>query len=192
MTVGDYLYGTGGALAQNRMQAGRDIAGNITNQINALANYQSNQGAGMSDLIGQQGNTLAGIQTGAGAGMSNLIGGTAGQLAGIATGTGAAYDPSALGGTSQVKGILGSAGETAIGAAIAGLTSDVRLKENIKRVGTTPSGHGWYNWDWNEKGQSIAKDQPSYGVLAQEVAEIDPSAIIIGDDGYLRVDYSKV
>ena len=40
MTVGDYLYGTGGALAANRMQAGRDIAGNITNQINALAQYQ--------------------------------------------------------------------------------------------------------------------------------------------------------
>ena len=73
-----------------------------------------------------------------------------------------------------------------------GALSDVRLKENIKRVGTTPSGHNWYNWDWNEKGQSMAKGQPSYGVLAQEVAEIDPSAVIIGDDGYLRVDYSKV
>jgi len=216
MTVGDYLYGTGGALAQNRMQAGRDIAGNITNQINALAQYQGDQGIGMSDLIGQQANILAGIQGGAGAGMSGMIGGTAGQLAGVATGTGAAYDPSGLGQTSQVSGMLGSSGQAGLSGAIGGMLpngggaaagalggiqggtaalaalSDVRLKENIKRVGTTSRGHGWYNWDWNEKGQSIAKDQPSYGVLAQEVAEIDPSAIIIGDDGYLRVDYLKV
>jgi hypothetical protein len=92
-----------------------------------------------------------------------------------------------------IAGALPSGGGAGAGALAAlGLSSDVRLKENIKRVGTTPNGHNWYNWDWNEKGQSIAKDQPSYGVLAQEVAEIDPSAIIIGDDGYLRVDYSKV
>jgi len=193
MTVGDYLYGTGGALSANRMQAGRDIAGNITNQINALAQYQGDQGTLMSDLIGQQANILAGIQGGAGTGMSNMIGGTAGQLAGVATGTGTAYNPTGVGGTSQVTGIIPSMGE-AVGAGIAaaGLASDVRLKENIKRVGTTPSGHGWYNWDWNKIGLSIVKDQPSYGVLAQEVSEKDPSAVIIGDDGYFRVDYSKV
>jgi len=147
----------------------------------------------MSDLIGQQANILAGIQGGAGTGMSNMIGGTAGQLAGVATGTGTAYNPTGVGGTSQVTGIIPSMGE-AVGAGIAaaGLASDVRLKENIKRVGTTPSGHGWYNWDWNKIGLSIVKDQPSYGVLAQEVSEKDPSAVIIGDDGYFRVDYSKV
>jgi hypothetical protein len=141
--------------------------------------------------------------------MANTIGGYGNNLANIAMGTGANYNPNSTGQTSQVTGMLGSAGQSAVAGGIAGalpsgggagagalaalgLSSDVRLKENIKRVGTTPNGHNWYNWDWNEKGQSIAKDQPSYGVLAQEVAEIDPSAIIIGDDGYLRVDYSKV
>ena len=147
----------------------------------------------MSDLIGQQANILAGIQGGAGSGMSNLIGGTAGQLAGIATGTGAAYNPARLGGTSQVTGIIPAAGQAiGQGVAAAAALSDIRLKENIKRVGTTPSGHGWYNWDWNEIGRSIVKDQPSYGVLAQEVANKDSSAVIIGDDGYLRVDYTRI
>ena len=148
----------------------------------------------MSDLIGQQGNTLAGMQTGAGAGMSNLIGGTAGQLAGIATGTGAAYRPSSLGQTSQVTGIIPALGE-AVGSGVAAYNafpSDIRLKENIEQVGITSSGHNWYKWDWNKAGKSIAKDQPSYGVIAQEVANKDSSAVIIGDDGYLRVDYTRI
>ena len=176
--------------------------------MTALSNLANQQGAGMSDMYGQQAGILAGQQIGAGANMGNLVGNTAGQLAGIATGNN--YTPQGTGQTTQVSGILGQSGSAGLSGAIAGaipggagtaaqgaaslaaLASDVRLKENIKRVGTTPSGHGWYNWDWNKKGRSIAKGQPSYGVLAQEVEQIDPSAVIIGDDGYLRVDYSKV
>jgi hypothetical protein len=190
------------------MQAGRDIASNITNQINALAQYQGDQGVTMADLIGQQAGILAGIQGGTGAGISDLSGNIANQLAGIAQGTGTAYNPAALGGLQQIEGILGQSGQRGLSGAIAGglgggggaaggaqaaiLSSDARLKENIQKIGTTPSGHNWYTWDWNEEGKAITNGQPSYGVIAQEVAQVDPSAVIVGDDGYLRVDYSKV
>jgi len=35
-------------------------------------------------------------------------------------------------------------------------------------------------------------DDPTEGVIAQELKAVDPSAVIVGDDGYYRVDYSRV
>jgi hypothetical protein len=35
-------------------------------------------------------------------------------------------------------------------------------------------------------------DGPTEGVIAQELVEVDPSAVLMGEDGYYRVDYSKV
>ncbi len=69
--------------------------------------------------------------------------------------------------------------------------SDIRLKENIEKTGTV-KGINLYTWDWNEEGQRIVGDQKAFGVLAQEIKEQRPSAVIQGSDGYLRVDYSKL
>jgi hypothetical protein len=71
------------------------------------------------------------------------------------------------------------------GPSTAGDYSDKRLKTNIRRLGTTASGHGWYRWDWKTGGSAE-------GVIAQEVLEVDPSAVSVDADGILRVDYSKV
>jgi hypothetical protein len=38
----------------------------------------------------------------------------------------------------------------------------------------------------------IWSDQVYVGVMAQEVAEIVPDAVMYGDDGYLRVDYARL
>ena len=35
-------------------------------------------------------------------------------------------------------------------------------------------------------------DQPTFGVVAQEVRETRPEAVIDGPDGYLMVDYRKL
>jgi hypothetical protein len=75
-------------------------------------------------------------------------------------------------------GAVGSIGG-GIGSAIP--FSDARLKSNIVRIGTTPGGYGWYEYDIFGRREQ--------GVMAQEVpAEwtvLDPS-------GFLRVNYSKV
>jgi hypothetical protein len=100
---------------------------------------------------------------------------------------GAYQQPSGLGKASGILGTLGQIGSTLFSA------SDIRLKENIKKVDEGGSGIGWYTWDWNEKAKEIGvDDQPTEGVIAQELIKIDPSAVVMGDDGYYRVDYSKV
>jgi len=69
--------------------------------------------------------------------------------------------------------------------------SDIRLKENITKVGEV-SGVNFYTWDWNEKGKEIAGNQETIGVLAQEVMATHPNAVFKGSDGYLRVNYDMI
>ena len=71
-----------------------------------------------------------------------------------------------------------------------GALSDIRIKENIKPVG---NAHGvqFYTWDWNEEGKRIANPkQPTFGVIADEMALSHPQHVSRGKDGYLRVNYT--
>ena len=96
-------------------------------------------------------------------------------------------------GQAQTRGSFGAQALNALGTIASFLpTSDVRLKENIVKVDDLKPGVGWYTWDWNDTAKSMGVDDPTEGVLAQELKEVDPSAVIMGDDGYYRVDYSKV
>jgi hypothetical protein len=79
---------------------------------------------------------------------------------------------------------------TQLGAA-ALMGSDVRLKENIQKVATV-NGINLYSWDWNEDGKSNFPGQKPFGVLAQEIAETRPEAIVENADGWLMVDYAKL
>ena len=65
------------------------------------------------------------------------------------------------------------------------IASDRRLKMNIRRIGTHRLGIGIYEYDyvWGEH---------SVGVMADEVKTVRPDAVIRGEDGYDRVDYSKL
>jgi hypothetical protein len=62
--------------------------------------------------------------------------------------------------------------------------SDVRLKKNIVRTGTTARGNAKYSWEWISGGYAE-------GVLAHEVQHI-PGAVSVGPGGFLMVDYSLV
>ena len=65
----------------------------------------------------------------------------------------------------------------------AALMSDIRLKKNIERVGTLKPGIDLYAYEYTWGGGSRV------GVLAQEVAEVNPAAIVnVG--GYMAVDYA--
>lgn len=74
-------------------------------------------------------------------------------------------------------------GSAAAAAAKAFIASDKRLKENIKAVGKLNNGLTVYCFNFN--GSKV----PQIGLLAQEVKEVKPQAVIEGDDGYLRVRY---
>ena len=84
--------------------------------------------------------------------------------------------------------LLGGAGNLLKGAAQAGgtaamLMSDIRVKENLKKLDTV-DGINIYKFDYING----AKNQ--VGVIAQEMQEKCPECVIDGD--ILRVDYSKL
>ena len=67
--------------------------------------------------------------------------------------------------------------------------SDERLKENIKPIGKSENGHNLYTWDWNDKAKELGVNDPTIGVLAQEVKRYMPEAVITDENGYYRVNY---
>jgi hypothetical protein len=64
--------------------------------------------------------------------------------------------------------------------------SDARLKRDIVEVDHLDNGVGLYRYRY------IWSDQDYVGVMAQEIAEIVPEAVVCGADGYLRVDYARL
>lgn len=85
-------------------------------------------------------------------------------------------------------GAAANVGSAAIGA------SDRRLKDNIDFVSEGSNGIKWYTWDWNDKAREIGADinNVEFGVIAQEVMEIYPEAVIMSPDGYYRVNYTML
>jgi hypothetical protein len=92
-------------------------------------------------------------------------------------------------GSSGSSGIWGAIGS--IGAAI--ISSDERLKENIKHFSTLSSGVNMYTWKWNEEAKRIGADKTTpMGVIAQEIQKTHPDAVLTGEHGYLMVNYGKL
>jgi hypothetical protein len=66
------------------------------------------------------------------------------------------------------------------------VTSDVRLKQDIARVGTHPMGFGIYRFKY------LWSDTAYVGVLAQDVLEKAPHAVSTGPGNFLAVDYGAL
>lgn len=75
-----------------------------------------------------------------------------------------------------------------IGTAVA---SDMRLKENIQHVDTLSNGIKVYTWEWNTNAlnTNIPKGTTK-GVMAQEILQQFPEAVLTHDSGYYMVDYA--
>lgn len=83
----------------------------------------------------------------------------------------------------QALGIASSAAGAGLGMYA---KSDVRAKEDIKRVGETDDGLPIYTYRYKSGGP------PMMGVMAQEVAQVKPEAVAMRPDGYLGVDYGAL
>lgn len=185
------------ALARDRgnysFTAGQDIANNSAATTSALAQLANQQGAGLSDMYGNYTSNIANLLSGGGASQATSNQALASLLANIATGSQNNFvGASGLPNVSQTQGNLSGIGDMLGGGAalakVFGL-SDARLKTNIRRIGTTTGGNALYSWDWTPEGARIAGPQPTVGVIAQEVNQ---DAVIVGSDGWLRVDYMRV
>ena len=102
-----------------------------------------------------------------------------------------AYNAEMNNANAGMSGLFGLGGSLLRGAGAAGgfgslfALSDVRAKENIRRVGKTDEGHNVYQY--NYKGD----DYPQMGVMAQEVEQTNPEAVaeVLG---VKMVDYSRI
>lgn len=193
MEAARMTYGTGEALAGGRTRAGEQIAGNIGQTSAGLQQLLAQQGAGLADITGQGAGNLAGLLTAYAQAQSTGQSDLAALLANIATGSASQrVGLPALPGMQQTQGMAGGIGSLLGGISTAwNAFSDVRLKQNISKVGEV-RGVNLYTWDWKPWALDIVGDQPGFGVIAQELAEVKPEAVSVGDDGFLRVDYSQV
>jgi hypothetical protein len=101
-------------------------------------------------------------------------------------------------GTLVVTGGVGISGALYVGADIYSYaSSDIRLKENLSKIDNSLekllkiSGYEYY---WNKIAQEMYPERTmqDVGVIAQEVKEIVPSAVVEREDGYLAVRYDKL
>ena len=172
-------------------QQGQGMLGSQINMLNQLgAQGQATQQAALSRQFGAAQQLAAEPMQRLQQGQALLAGSPMGGISG-GTGTsayqrGVYQQPTALGQA------VGAAGTIMTGLGAMGIKSDIDLKENITKIGELEPGIGWYTWDWNDKGKAIgAEAEPTEGVLAQEVLEVKPDAVVV-EDGYYAVDYSKV
>ncbi|MBL4800174.1 MAG: tail fiber domain-containing protein, partial [Oleispira sp.] len=138
-----------------------------------LANYESNllNQSYQNELQGIQG--LAGLQTNdnaIGQSMSNI---GAINAQGITAGAQSKQD---------ANNNMMQAGAMAF--------SDMRLKENIVRIGETSNpGIGVYSWSWKP---GCGKEGTETGFLAQEIEKHYPDYVVTLDDGYKRIYKEKL
>lgn len=72
--------------------------------------------------------------------------------------------------------------------------SDTALKQNIVATGNKIGQFNEYTWEWNEIAKNLGvDDNPKIGVLAQEVMETMPEAVVYDASiGYYRVNYNII
>lgn len=88
------------------------------------------------------------------------------------------------GGGAAAAGLAGPSSALAAALAPAAVVSDRRLKKNIKKIGTLRNGLDVYQFDY-------IWDEPSVGVMADEVKEVMPQAVV-NISGYDHVNYREV
>lgn len=95
----------------------------------------------------------------------------------------AKYNAGAAGQNAGI-GALGQLGSAAITQ-----WSDERLKDDIEQVGELPSGEGVYDYHYRWEDDDAPKHT---GVMAQEIEENYPDAVIDTATGYKKVNYSRL
>ena len=169
-----------GASANKRLSFGdtlQDLSNNVLLSASPLIDRQRQDATNLLNFGVNVAGSRANIETGLGTNVSNL---TTDIGAAIAGGQVGAANARAQGTQNIVN-----AGLTAAFA------SDVRLKTDIELKGNH-NGHNWYTWSWNElAGKALGLFGAAEGVIAQEVLNINPDAVIF-EDGFYKVKYGEL
>ena len=92
-------------------------------------------------------------------------------------------------GMAAMTGGTGGFATSALGTLIG---SDIRIKQNVRRLGTLDNGIPFYAFEYKPEHQKVWGSGAQLGVMAHEVEQIIPEAVSLHTDGYKVVDYSKV
>lgn len=161
-----------GSAAKALQDRGTNIAqqsfGNYLGQLNG----QVNSGIQAGGLLSSSGGVSASRRTSDDRSRSNSVSSSSGSSQGMSV-------DRSTGGTKGIFGDIASAAGRIYG-------SDIRLKKNIKKVGQLSNGLNLYDFEYKEH-PGIHK-----GVMAHEVAEIQPEALGPIVNGYATVDYGKI
>ena len=171
----------------------QDTKFNQALQSNQLNNQASNQQLAQNQAIQQNPiNILNAVRTGSQLNTANLPVVGVSQPGQAANWQGADFLGAAQAQNQYNQGIYNAKSASAaatnsaiIGAGGALLSSDRRLKKNIKRIGTHVLGIGLYTWDY-------LWGQPFSGVMADEVEQVMPEAVVTHPSGFKMVNYSML
>jgi hypothetical protein len=166
---------------QNQQLLGQQIAGLSTLGAQQQAQTQAGLTADQQ-LAYQQGYQPLQAANAYGAGVTGLIAGYPGSTKIEQTPSPTALQ-TGLGAASTLAGIYKALQPSQSIDISKFFSSDVRLKQDINLIGQSPSGLNIYTFKYK------GNDNGTYqGVMAQEV----PNASILGEDGFYKVDYSKL
>ena len=71
--------------------------------------------------------------------------------------------------------------------------SDMRLKQDITKIGTHRNGLSMYTWAWNDLARSLGiVDAPTVGFMAQEAQVLYPQHVTKDASGYLMLNYAAL
>jgi uncharacterized caspase-like protein len=166
--------------------ASKAATGAVSNAVSKSVSHATSNAVSKS-VSGAVSNAVSkGASNAASKAASNAASGAAGRAASNAAGRAASNAVSNAVSRSVSHAASKAASNAAANAASRGIPSDIRLKRDITEVGRAPDGLRLYRYRY------IGDDTFYVGVMAQEVAEREPDAVMRGKDGYLRVDYGKL
>lgn len=185
----------GGLIGGNAIQAGNQFSQDYarTSLADAFNQYQvnrsnvaSNIGAGTG--IGLNANTItANAGTGSATNASNVLSSIGNAQAASTMAAGQAWG-NAANSISNYAMLYGLKNMPSTGG------SDIRMKENIKTIGMLPNGLPIYSYEYKPefKDDEYCGHGKFVGVMAHEVEQIIPDAVVTRKDGYKMVNYAKV
>jgi hypothetical protein len=165
----------GGKEAGNRPSTGAKGPAAGGPKRDSAMNVQSGKAASAQAARGRE-------SLGGSGGASRVSAGGGGGAARVSAGGGGMRGG---GGGAAMRGGGGGGGGRGGGGG-GGRRSDINAKHDIVLIGLLNNGLGFYRYAYN------GSDKAYVGVMAQEVQNVMPEAVVRGRDGYLRVFYEKL
>ena len=185
------MYGATGGLGSSRMaladsnMASLNAQRQATAAASARAGVQANKAAAANQLasLGNQQLTSANQAAAAGVGYAQSPVDILAKYASVLYGTPQASTTPDFRGTQSTTGSSNTKGFN---------LSDINAKQNIQKIGVLDNGLNLYKYEYKPEYQAEGGYGIQIGVMAQEVEQVIPNAVMQRADGLKAVNYSMV